>query len=130
MILLYLYRKRPHDSYSLLLDWNTHHHLCRQDKQSYINNYMLLEIEQYCYNTTSRGSVKMSYQKLWLPFLPILLVNGVFTRSCCLIPYQIFLCVHTVTISSISDKTRVTRATVRGQYGNNKADIHCVIYIE
>ena len=95
-----------------------------------IINYMLLEIKQYCYNTTTRGSVKMSYQKLWLLFLPILLVNGLFTRSCCLIPYQIFLCVHTVTISSISDKTRVTRATVRGQYGNDKADIHCVIYLE
>ena len=35
----------------------------------------------------------MSYQKLWLIFLPILLINGLFTRGSCLIPYQISLCV-------------------------------------
>ena len=54
-----------------------------------------MEIKQHSYNTTNRGSGKMSYQKLWLLFLPILLVNGLFTRGSCLIPYQIFsLCRH------------------------------------
>ena len=45
----------------------------------------------------------MSYQKLWFLFLPILLVNGLFTRGSCLIPYQISLCVDYKTNLEKSD---------------------------
>ena len=55
--------------------------------------HQLLETKQHSYNTTNRGSGKMSYQKLWLLFLSILLVNGLFSRGSCLIPYHFSLCV-------------------------------------